>query len=582
MQYAATIGFVFLVGAVSCAAASDAEGSGGEDTQACSPGDSLLDCMCNSSIVMPFRGAVRCELRDLNNTRVDYSRAILKPFYCIWYNNSNQQLYAGACPFGRIPTDIVFNRTSKVGDVNSSSCGLGHTGRLCGACKPNHSLVINSYTFECKPNKECSSSYWILFFAQQLFPTLVFFVVVIFFNIKAIQGYINAFIFTAQMMSIQTNLISIYLGWAFALQFRNHILAKKLTDVIASLYSIWNLNVFYGVIPTYCIRNNMSILSAIALEFLSGVFPILVIFMSYVAIELHSKSFRPFVVLWKPFNKCCIRFRRRMSSKTSVIDALALFIVLSYTKFVVISCMLLAPNSMTTQSGTQAGVTYLYDGTVKYFKTDHILYASLSIAVLILFVIPLPLLLLLYPLSCFQKCLNRLKLRRNFVTAFMDALQGCYKDGSDGTQDCRYFSAFYFLLRILTNGIYSLLYTYNVAIFFIIYVFLLLTLAVLVLQRPYKKDLHNKFDAAIFIHLIFIVSLISFDRYFWQLTGGSLLIQSVLYISLCVPALAMGAYITANCARKVLKRRRKWENIEKTSCYGASMEGIIAENQKFD
>ena len=573
---AIVISFVLLIGAL----ASDDEGSG-EDTQ-CSPDDSLLDCMCNNSLTMPFQGAVSCELRDVKNTRIDYSRAILKPFYCIWYDDSSKRLYAGACPFGRLPTNVIFNKSDKISDANIRSCGLGHTGQLCGGCKPNHSLVINSYTFECRPNKACNSSYWILFFVQQLFPTLVFFVVVIFFNIKAIQGYINAFVFAAQVISIQTNLISIYLGWAFALHFHNHILAKKLTDVIASLYSIWNLNVFYGVLPAYCIRNNMSILSAIALQFLSGVFPILVVFMTYVTIELHSKSFRPVVVLWKPFNRCCIRFRRRMSPKTSVIDALAMFIILSYTKFIVISCMLLAPNRMTTVSGSQSYVTYLYDGTVKYFENDHILYVSLSIAVLIFFVIPLPLLLLLYPLSCFQRCLNRLKLKRNFLTAFMDSLQGCYKDGSEGTRDCRYFSAIYFLLRILTNGVYSLLYTYNVIIFFVIYLFLLLILVVIIMQQPYKKDLHNKLDSALFIHLILIMSLISFDRYFWRPTGGSLVIQTFLYIALCTPAIAMGTYIMKNCVKKVLKKRRpKWEDIDRTS-YGASMEGIIAENQKFE
>ena len=149
--------------------------------------------------------------------------------------------------------------------------------------------------------------------------------------------------------------------------------------MLLSCSLVQDCDAFYGVLPAYCIRNNMSMLSAIALQFLSGVFPILVVFMTYVTIELHSKSFRPVVVLLHE----AIQPMLHPISKTNESKDLSngrLFInyFVSFTKFIVISCMLhvLAHNWMTS---SQTYVTYLYDGTVKYFENDYILYVSLSI-----------------------------------------------------------------------------------------------------------------------------------------------------------------------------------------------------------
>ena len=40
--------------------------------------------------------------------------------------------------------------------------------------------------------------------------------------------------------------------------------------------------------------------------------------------------------------------------------------------------------------------------------------------------------------------------------AFMDAFQGCYKDGTNGTRDCRYFAGLQLVLRLLFPVIFSL------------------------------------------------------------------------------------------------------------------------------
>ena len=58
-------------------------------------------------------------------------------------------------------------------------------------------------------------------------------------------------------------------------------------------------------------------------------------------------------------------------------------------------------------------------------------------------------LLILHPMQCFQRCLGRCRVRWHALYIFIDAFQGCYKDGTNGTRDCRYFAGVYLLLRLM-------------------------------------------------------------------------------------------------------------------------------------
>ncbi len=76
--------------------------------------------------------------------------------------------------------------------------------------------------------------------------------------------------------------------------------------------------------------------------------------------------------------------------------------------------------------------------------------------ILIIFVLAPLILLLLYPLRVFQKCLHYCHLRTHVLTTFVDSIQGCYKDGTNGIRDCRYFSTTYIIMRIATACVFSL------------------------------------------------------------------------------------------------------------------------------
>ena len=68
--------------------------------------------------------------------------------------------------------------------------------------------------------------------------------------------------------------------------------------------------------------------------------------------------------------------------------------------------------------------------TIDYFGREHFPYAILALIVLLVFVL-LPL-LLLCPVRCFQQCLGHCGVKWLSLHIFMDAFQGCYKDGTNG------------------------------------------------------------------------------------------------------------------------------------------------------
>ena len=90
-----------------------------------------------------------------------------------------------------------------------------------------------------------------------------------------------------------------------------------------------------------------------------------------------------------------------------------------------------------------------YDSTVEYYGEDHLPFAGVSICVVLVFIVFPTLLLILYPTRIFRKCITCCRFRRwHALHTFMEAFQGQYKDGTNGTRDFRMVSALYLVFRI--------------------------------------------------------------------------------------------------------------------------------------
>ena len=203
-------------------------------------------------------------------------------------------------------------------------------------------------------------------------------------------------------------------------------------------------------------------------------------------IELHSRNFRFLVCLWKPFRRFFIHFRKQWDIKTSVIEAFATFLLLSNFKFLSVSFDLLTPTEVRNINGSLLGLFLWYDGSIAYFGKEHLPYTVLALLLLLIFVIFPIVLLLLYPMGCFQQCLGRCGLSFHALRIFMNAFQGCYTDGTNGTHDCRYFAALNLIIHFIF--FFILAFTLDV-LFYAVGQFMLIVFAMLIaIIQPYKAQ----------------------------------------------------------------------------------------------
>ena len=191
----------------------------------------------------------------------------------------------------------------------------------------------------------------------------------------------------------------------------------------------------------------MTTLHTLALEYVVAIYPLLLMVIVYFCVEMYDRGVRVVVCVWRPFHVCFAHFRRRWNSKGSIINTFATFLLLSCSKLLTVSYSLLDVHELHNSSGKRFGQAVLYyDTSIEYFSKEHLPFAVLALCVLLVFVIFPLLLLLLYPMRSFQRCLGYCtRIRWHFLHTFADAFQGCYKNGTNGTRDYRYFAGLYLL-----------------------------------------------------------------------------------------------------------------------------------------
>ena len=237
----------------------------------------------------------------------------------------------------------------------------------------------------------------------------------------------------------------------------------------------------------------MTTLQVLSLDYLVAVYPLFLIFLTYTAVLLHDR-YSIVVNIWRPAYRVFSCIRREWNIRGSLIQAFATFMVLSYVKILNVSFSLLIPVNVKDVNGEVINVTYLAsDAELVYFCREHLPYGILAIVMLSVFNILPTLLILLYPCGCFQKCLTRCGIRSVTLHTFMDALQGCYRYQP---RDCRYFAGIYLCVRILFLATFAVINDQTIISLTAVY-FALLAIIV-TFSKPYRKELHNQFDVAIF------------------------------------------------------------------------------------
>ena len=425
-------------------------------------------CRCGNDI----HDAVRC-----NNTTKE---AAILDCYCMTYNKLMGPV-VGSCFYNCEKNPVVKDELyhllpTDITKLNNYMCGhLNRGGQLCGKCKENYSIPVYSYDLKCV---QCSTSpfNWVKYILVAFLPLTVFFVLVVSCRLSATSPKLLGFVFFSQTIAIGPN-VRIVLAAT-----EPYPIAASLAKVIFALYGIWNLDFFRTLIPHICV--NINTLQALALDYAIAFYPLILLVVAYTMIQAHSYNFRVISVMCRPFHRCMKHFRIQLNVGTSIVEAFATFLLLSYVKLFNVSFDLLVPTKLYNVNGSSLGLYLYYDATIEYFGAEHLPYGVLAVFVSLVFILFPLLLLLLYPMRCFQRCLGCCRVRWHALPIFIDAFQGCYKDGTNGSRDHRRFAAAFLLARILLFILFVLSQTalfYGAALF----VFIPLVMTIVIVQ-PYK------------------------------------------------------------------------------------------------
>ena len=458
--------------------------------------NAVSKCVCGATL----KGLVRCDDATLEAQIIEDT--------CMSYVNTINDTVVGRCPFNyHHPDTRIFYVTlpNDTTELNSFMCsGLNRTELLCSQCQQGLGPAVVSYKRVCV---ECFDKRygWLLYITATLIPSTILCFLVIIFQFYLTSAETNAFVFLCQFIACASTLASPYIYVHYNLTATHFFVVAVVTFV-----GIWNLDFFRYCIPPFCISSDMTTLHTLALEYVVAIYPLVLTVIIYLCTEMYDRGVRVVVYVWKPFNVCFVRFRRRWDPKGSVINAFATFLLLSYSKMLIVSYSLLAPTDLYNNRGEKVGPTVLYfDASIEYFSRKHLPFAILAICVLLVFVFVPLLLLLLYPMRSFQRCLGYCtRIRWQFLHTFADAFQGCYKNGTNGTRDYRYFAGLYLLFRILllVSFICPMAYMWLILILFPVVVSLLFSLF-----RPYKINFFNITDCLAFALMALTNFLILYD-----------------------------------------------------------------------
>lgn len=505
------------------------------------PVNATLNCVCEND----YFGSVRCNQSSLTATLLDG--------YSMSYDETAGMTVVGAIPYITYGARILPQSVSELDEVLCRE--LNRTGLLCSQCTPGLSVLMGFSSLHCIDCKMGLVSSWLIFGIEQLLPSTLFFLLIILCNINAASAPFNGYVIFSQVISVplQYRLVS---GWILSIDFYNA--HQVLINIALIPYSVWNLDfkILYAFHRDVCFLTGNHILAHIAFEYINAIFPLLFIGASYALIELHSFNFKPVVWLWRPFRACFLRFKHTWNPKLSVINAFATFIIVSYIEFITTSVKLLSYVKLYSSNSVVGNVHY-FDASIPYFGQEHLPYALLAVCVLLTFVLLPPLLMFVYPLKIVQKCIGKLNCKRCFqsLRIFVDAFQGSFKDRTNGTRDCRFFSGLYFVFRIILILIYGVVDAVPVQYLSTISL-LLAAILLLALVRPYKNDYYNKVDIAIFVLMLLIHLLDFFNTHVDMVVGYPLsLIWAVRMFFSLLPLL----YIVIKCIQLVWRKCKAWK-----------------------
>ena len=362
--------------------------------------------------------------------------------FCVTYSKQDDQCYGGYCPFLHSvnSTDRKYSELpNDHSHFDEVMCGpYNRKGFQCGECVDGFGPAVYSLDLKCANCTDFPPAYALgLFLILKLVPGALFFICLVVFNLNITSGpllgyvlFCQMYAYTLQQKMFVYNYILLNVAWPL----------RVLLSISIALSDFWNLHFFKSVIPAFCISDKLTGIHIQMLNLAATTYPVILVIITCILMELHARNCRIIHILWKPFSIILNKTNTTAVTGDAVIQAFASFILLSvFTVLYSINAVLEKSRVFQSSDCTVYKDVLYFDPTLTWLGHRHILYAILALVPFIFLLLIPSLLLSVYPTRLYRqissRCLSARK--RLAITTFAEALHRCFKDGLNGTRDYR-------------------------------------------------------------------------------------------------------------------------------------------------
>ena len=481
--------------------------------------------------------------------------ALLKLGYCMTYEEG-RGFYVNPCDnivsSPKKTKDNYIRLPNNVSDLNDYMCGsMNRQGPMCSRCADDFGLAVLSIGHPCT---NCTGVWYgvPLYLFMEFVPITIFYFIVVCFHINITSAPMVAFVFFSQIaVSAFSSLVSNKLIFSATVIYR-------FLNILISFYGIWNLDFFRFIIPPFCVSPHIKPIHITFLYFISAIYPLCLIIMSWICIHLYSRNFKPIVWLWnkliRRLHQC---FNMKWDATNKIIDAFATLFLLSYAKFVYCSLRTLNYYGIIFNLNMNLSLHQtLYvkpDPSMKYFGKEHLPFVITSMFIFLFVVLPIPLLLALYPIGSVRAILFKFPIGSRTITAiniFVQKFYSGYRDSTEGGRDMRSLVSIFFFLRVLLSLVTVDQIPPNVSYSILVFIYMACSILI-ALAQPYSRTYMNIADTLILANLALISLVLS------QVSGEISDLSSILFfhVSGCIlvsfPLLGLIGVIIYKIIRKI-------------------------------
>ena len=167
---------------------------------------------------------------------------------------------------------------------------MNRQGPLCSECIDEFGPALSSAGFICS---NCTNAWYgvPLYLLVELLPITVLYLVILIFQINLTSSPWTAFILFSHIILYEVQ----YDRRPPLGRLLYRLRGTKLT-ILEAVHGIMNLEIFRFIVPPFCVSSKLQSIHVSILEYLPALYPLFLVLLTWVCIELHGRNFR--LLVW--------------------------------------------------------------------------------------------------------------------------------------------------------------------------------------------------------------------------------------------------------------------------------------------